>query len=177
MAPSITGGKFKGRKILRPSGLKIRPTSGKVREALFSILGSRILEANFLDLFAGTGLVGLEAESRGAGAVVLVEMDPKALSLLKKNCQSLDTCTVKLRHRDAFSFLKSEARKGNNYDIVFADPPFFQDFNPLFALMQPVITKNGCSIIQFPSKATPAWLSSAHTVKKYGESSLAFFYN
>ena len=82
----IISGTAKGRKLVAPAGqaLAIRPTSDRAREALFSILGDRVKQANVLDLFAGTGAVGLEAFSRNARSVVFVENDKSALKILKK---------------------------------------------------------------------------------------------
>jgi 16S rRNA (guanine966-N2)-methyltransferase len=103
----------------------LRPTSDKVREALFSILGSRIPGCRFLDLYAGTGAVGIEALSRGASIVTFVESDPKAVQLMRKNlttCGLLDQADVCLRSTE--SFLRDRRSWTGPYDVVFADPPY-----------------------------------------------------
>ena len=96
----VIAGSHRGRRLSGPQGTALRPTSDKVREALFSILGTQVSGGRFLDLYAGTGAVGIEALSRGASAVTFVESDPKAVQLLQKNlrtCQLLDRAQVRDR--------------------------------------------------------------------------------
>ncbi|HUK55508.1 MAG TPA: 16S rRNA (guanine(966)-N(2))-methyltransferase RsmD [Nitrospiria bacterium] len=118
----VIAGEAKGRRLRSPRGTEVRPTSDKVKEALFSILGNRIVDARMLDLFAGTGAIGIEALSRGAARVVFVETDRAMTDLLEKN---LTACGFQSRaeiHRtDAFKFLK---RTHGPYDLIFADPPY-----------------------------------------------------
>ena len=103
----------------------LRPTSERVRETLFNWLAPTIRDARCLDLFAGTGALGLEALSRGAGAVVFVEKSPVAAKLLRANVQVLDASTADVRQADALEFLESPP--GTKFDIVFLDPPFAAD--------------------------------------------------
>jgi len=103
----------------------LRPTSDKVREALFSILGSRVPGSRFLDLYAGTGAVGIEALSRGAQMVTFVESDPKAVQIMRKNlsaCRMLEQ--AELRVGPTQMFLGHPQWWSEPYDIVFADPPY-----------------------------------------------------
>lgn len=103
----------------------VRPTSDKVREALFSILGARVSGSRFLDLYAGTGAVGIEALSRGANIVTFVEADPKIAQLLRRNltaCQFLDRSDVQIK--TVKKFLQSNALWHGPYDVLFADPPY-----------------------------------------------------
>lgn len=105
--------------------MSVRPTSDKVREALFSILGSRLVGSRFLDLYAGTGAVGIEAFSRGADIVTFVESDPKAGQLLRENlttCNLLNRADVWIESTQRF-FLHPEQWQAP-YDLVFADPPY-----------------------------------------------------
>ncbi len=121
----ITGGTWRGKRLRVPSGLHLRPTQGKVREALFSRLQAWIPEARVIDLFAGSGGLGLEALSRGAGAVVFVERDGEALRALRANIAALG---VEARCRviagDVFAFLRGELGAAAEADLVLADPPY-----------------------------------------------------
>ncbi len=103
----------------------LRPTSERIRETLFNWLAPTLPGARCLDLFAGTGALGLEALSRGAGGVVFVEKSPVAAKLLSANVEVLDASAAEVRQADARTFLK--APPGTPFDIVFLDPPFAAD--------------------------------------------------
>ena len=119
----IIGGTSRGRRLSSPQSPAIRPTADQVKEALFNILADRIAGARFLDLFAGTGNVGIEALSRGAGHVTFVESSPAAGRLLRAN---LERCgfdrLADVRLMPVSRFLKH--RRDPAYDIVFLDPPY-----------------------------------------------------
>ena len=100
----------------------LRPTSERVRETLFNWLAPRIEGARCLDLFAGTGALGLEALSRGATSVVFVESSRRAATVLEQNARSLDTSGAVIRHGDALEYLKTA--DPDSFDVVFLDPPF-----------------------------------------------------
>ena len=120
----IIAGSLKGRRLAPVKG-PIRPTGAKVREAIFNILGEAVKEARVLDLFAGTGALGIEALSRGAQAVVFVEDHPESLKVLRRNLESLD-----LRDRArvlpvaVHQALKKLAVQGADFDLAFLDPPY-----------------------------------------------------
>ena len=103
----------------------MRPTSDRLRETLFDILGSGVRDCVFVDLFAGTGAVGIEAISRGAGEVIFIEQSPEGNRLIRKN---LEICRVtrgyRLIQQDVFKALRHLARLGASADIIFADPPY-----------------------------------------------------
>ncbi len=126
----ITGGQFKGQQIQCPKGQAIRPTTAFVRESLFSIWQNCLPQARFLDLFAGCGIVGLEALSRGASCVTAVEKAPAHCRLLKSNAEKLGVpvASYEIICRDVFDWLKSlrnhPAQRPMPYDLVFVDPPF-----------------------------------------------------
>ena len=103
----------------------LRPTSERIRETLFNWLAPRIAGARCLDLFAGTGALGLEALSRGAAETVFVEKSPRAVKTLRSNIEALGTAAAVVHSGDAFDFLRSEA--AGRFDIVFLDPPFAAD--------------------------------------------------
>lgn len=122
----IIGGNLKGRKIKVPRGYEVRPTSNRVREALFSVIGDRIPGSRVLDLFAGTGSLGLEALSRGASHVIFVEKSRHFASVLIDNLRKLD---VKRNYfevviTDAFNYLNRASKRGIVFDIIFIDPPY-----------------------------------------------------
>lgn len=126
----IIGGEWRGRKlpVLMSEGL--RPTSDRVRETAFNWLQFDVPDARCLDLFAGSGALGLEALSRGASFVQFVEFTPKVVKQLSENLQTLkasERC-ASLVQADAFAFLDRPAEKP--FDIVFLDPPFYKDFLP-----------------------------------------------
>jgi 16S rRNA (guanine966-N2)-methyltransferase len=121
----VIAGTHRGRRLSGPQGTTLRPTSDKVREALFSILGSRIPGSRFLDLYAGTGAVGIEALSRGATVVTFVESDPKAVQVMRKNltaCRLLERANLRVGLTKVF-FERPQWWNGP-YDVVFADPPY-----------------------------------------------------
>lgn len=118
----IIAGEFRGRRLSAPEGLETRPMLDRVREAIFSTLGPWFGEPVVLDLFAGSGSLGLEALSRGARRVRFVERDPKARRVLAGNLKQLGVEErAELRADDA---LAAHAFEGGPYDIAFLDPPF-----------------------------------------------------
>lgn len=134
----ITGGIIGGRRILVPK-TAIRPTQDRVRAAIFSSLCGRIARACVLDIFAGSGAMGLEAFSRGASFVCLVESDPDALRVLRENVARLCHApfppenVIKVVRNDAMRFLRRRSPlpggpgAGRSFDIIFADPPYDRD--------------------------------------------------
>jgi 16S rRNA (guanine(966)-N(2))-methyltransferase RsmD len=136
----IIAGTHRGRRLHGPRGTALRPTSDRVREALFSILGSRLPGSRFLDLYAGTGAVGMEAASRGARQVVCVESNRDALKLLQRNlsdCEMINRVMVQRQTVNQF-FSRVDEMRGP-YDIVFADPPYAaaHELAPLLAAVAP----------------------------------------
>jgi 16S rRNA (guanine966-N2)-methyltransferase len=120
----IIAGAFKGRRLAPVKG-RIRPTAAKVREAIFNILGPGVSGVRVLDLFAGTGALGIEALSRGAAAAVFVEEHPEALTVLRRNLVDLglaDRTTV--WPLPVATALKKLAGRGERYGLVFLDPPY-----------------------------------------------------
>jgi 16S rRNA (guanine966-N2)-methyltransferase len=124
----IVAGAFRGRRLHTPRGKDIRPTADRVREAVFSALGKRVLDAHVLDLYAGTGAMGLEALSRGAAEAVFVDHLPAAVRLIRLN---IDLCGVGQCTRvlprpvdQALKALAAEERTRRLFDLVFIDPPY-----------------------------------------------------
>jgi len=121
----IIGGRWRGRRLEAPPGDEVRPTSDKVREAWMSIIHPYLLDAKVLELFAGSGALGLEALSRGARSADFVESNPKHIAALEQNVKAVAAeSAVKVHRDDAVRFTK--ALKADRYDLAFADPPYRQ---------------------------------------------------
>ena len=152
----IVAGTLKGRRLLGPTWTGLRPTSDRLRETLFNILGQTCQNASVLDAFAGTGAVGIEALSRGAAHVMFVDHDPRALSLIRQN---LDRCGV----RDGYTIQRMDlARSGpafakaaertpavpTTFDLIFLDPPY--ETNPTTACeaLAPSVRDDGVLIVE-----------------------------
>ena len=120
----IIAGSLKGRRLATPTWDGLRPTSDKLRETLFNILGARVERAHVLDLFAGTGAVGLEALSRGAALVVGVESDPRALALMARNLAACGGAADYTIHSGDVLTVLARLKPARAFDIVFLDPPY-----------------------------------------------------
>ncbi len=175
----IVGGSARGRKLKAPSGQKLRPTSERVREALFDILGSAIKGASFLDLFAGTGAVGIEALSRGGGRVVLVEKDRQVCKLIREN---LIRCgfshQVPVWKKDARTVLESD--RFSPFDIIFIDPPYDTNLaNACLARLDRNPEKVKTVVIEHNTRQTETIFlpKTLHHVRdyRYGDTVLSFF--
>ena len=119
----IVSGRWRGRTIVRPADPRVRPTADKVREAWMSIVQHDIPDARMLDLFAGSGALGLEALSRGAAFVDFVELSSRSLDALRRNVDTLQAAGDTRVHRgDALKFI--ERLDAHAYDMAFADPPY-----------------------------------------------------
>jgi 16S rRNA (guanine966-N2)-methyltransferase len=119
----VIAGTYGGRTLKAPPGSSTRPTSDRVREALFSILGARVGGARVLDLFAGSGALGIEALSRGAESAVFVDDAPAAIRAIRANLEALEI-DAGVRRADALRFLGAASSGGAQYDLVFLDPPY-----------------------------------------------------
>jgi 16S rRNA (guanine966-N2)-methyltransferase len=121
----VIAGRLGGRHLRAPAGRVTRPTSDRVREAVFAMLAS-VESARLLDLFAGTGALGIEALSRGARSAVFVERDAAALRALNGNLQALGIApeTVEVRRAEALAALRSASAREETYDLIFIDPPY-----------------------------------------------------
>ena len=119
----IVAGKWRGRRIDAPSDERVRPTGDRVREAWMSIVNPWIAGARVLDLFAGSGALGLEALSRGAAVVDFVDVSPKSIAAIRANAELLGAGSEAVIHRaDALRFV--EKLEAHAYDVAFADPPY-----------------------------------------------------
>ncbi|PRR84153.1 16S rRNA (guanine(966)-N(2))-methyltransferase RsmD [Clostridium vincentii] len=127
----IIAGKARGRKLISPETMETRPTLDRVKEAMFSMAQGYILDAVVVDVFAGTGSLGLESASRGAKEVYLVDKSPVTYPLLKQNVENLkfqDFCTP--LNMDAYEALRMLAKKDKKFDLIFIDPPYCKEMIP-----------------------------------------------
>jgi len=181
MSLSLTGGTFNGSVLKTPAGMNLtRPTSGKVRQALFNMLRGSFEDEDFLDLYAGSGAVGFEALSRGARRATLVEHNPAAFRVLEGNAKLLmergaARAALDLVKQDARTYCKVQAEntEGRRFAVVFADPPFGQDFSGLWDAMRPLVAPGGTGIVQYPTRSRPDFAAQAQRLVAYGESTLA----
>lgn len=124
----IIAGKFKSRLINAPKGVELRPTSDRVKESMFGILGTFVIDKNVLDLFSGTGNLGIEALSRGAKSCTFVDSNPRCVAAIKKNLESLDAKEgAEVILKDGRRYVKDASENGLIFDLVFLDPPYYKD--------------------------------------------------
>ena len=180
----IIAGQFRSRQLKSLKNLKIRPTSDMLRETLFNILGSRVEGASFLDLFAGTGAVGIEAISRGAVQVVLVENHRAAAKLISENLALLEIATgVRVIVSDALAALtKLELEHIASFDFVFIDPPYAseRDYHAALQALEksPLLNESSILIAEhrktFALPAAIGRLQQFRTLKQ-GDAALSFY--
>jgi 16S rRNA (guanine966-N2)-methyltransferase len=153
----VVAGDFKGRRLHAPAGRSTRPTADRVREALFSILGPLGGEC-VLDLFAGSGALGIEALSRGAGEAVFVDSDTRAIAAIRRNLEAIGVDATVVR-RDALAYLRDASERP--YDLVFLDPPYssaLEMAGPLSERLPAVVSKDA-RIVTESDKRNPLELS------------------
>jgi len=157
----VIAGRYGGRRLQAPRGRATRPTSDRVREALFSILGD-VSRAAVLDLFAGTGALGIEALSRGAERAVFVERDSTALAALRANLTELNLVEprVQVRPGEALAALKAARKSGETYDLVFVDPPYARarQLGAAIASELPDLLRGGARVVVESSRRSPVEL-------------------
>lgn len=171
----IVGGKYKGRTLVTFNGKDVRPTADMVRESLFNILQFRIIGADFLDLFCGTGAMGIEALSRGANSVVFNDFSKDSIKLVKSN---LEKCKVdggyEITNRDAETYLQTSNRK---FDFIYVDPPYSTDLGErALEKVELCLKQNGVVIFEDekPFSSQIKGLKIVDT-RKYGRAYLTFF--
>lgn len=145
----VIAGTFKGRRLAAPRWPGLRPTSDRVRETLFAVLGSRVEGARLLDGYAGTGAVGIEALSRGAAHVTFVERDPRAVALIKAN---LSRCGIETGYaiiRRDFVRAARAGRLGGEFDLIFLDPPYeTRNLDAVIAAAAPMLAPGGLLVVE-----------------------------
>jgi 16S rRNA (guanine966-N2)-methyltransferase len=172
----VIAGEFGGRRLQAPSGRRTRPTSDRVREALFAMLGD-VREASVLDLFAGTGGLGIEALSRGAGSATFVERDAIAVRALRANLQSLGIGPPRalVRRADALAALRSARGRKEAYDLIFIDPPYGQarELGPrLSGLLEPLLGPAARVVVESDRRAPLQLELELERERRYGDTSI-----
>ncbi|HET8672108.1 MAG TPA: 16S rRNA (guanine(966)-N(2))-methyltransferase RsmD [Thermoleophilaceae bacterium] len=168
----IVAGEFRGRTIRAPAGRSTRPTADRVREALFSILGPLDGE-RVLDLFAGSGALGIEALSRGAASAVFVDSDPRAVEAVRRNLESLGSAAT-VHRRDALAYLRSARERP--FDLVFLDPPYSSasELAGRLSELLPDVLSEGARIVSESDKRTPLELTLPLVDERvYGDTRIA----
>lgn len=145
----IIGGEWRGRRLEFPSRPGLRPTPDRVRETLFNWLAPVLPGARCLDLFAGSGCLGLEALSRGAAEAWLVEVDPVLARALAGHVARLGANAHVVRD-DARRFLKRQASSSERFDVVFVDPPYREPIEPWLRLLEPVLAPGARIYVERP---------------------------
>lgn len=180
----VIAGYARGKRLKAPSGLHTRPITDMIKEALFNVWGPAIAGAKVLDLFAGSGSVGIEALSRGAAQAAFVDNDKKAIKTINENLQNCGFEEgYELYHNDVFRVLTILSRNRRSFDYIYVDPPFTDD--PIFDKVMValgtagILEKDGVMVIRTRKQRT---LSSAcgqlikYREKNYGESTLHYYH-
>lgn len=179
----VIAGSAKGKKLLAPSGLDTRPITDRIKEALFNVLSWDIENALFLDLFAGSGSVGIEALSRGADQVSFVDKGNAAVRIIKEN---LENCGFKNKAEvlclDVFKSLQYFQRQEHKFDIIYVDPPFTNEkiFDDFMAAIDNVAILREDGILIIRTRRQKSMPDTLNTLQKYrcnhyGESTLHYY--
>jgi 16S rRNA (guanine966-N2)-methyltransferase len=178
----VIAGKYKGRVLKGPKHEGLRPTAERVKEALFNILGTRIINADLLDLFAGTGAIGIEALSRGANSVVFADSNRLSIKLLNENLKILNTDDrFRVLHASADRNINTLASRQLRFDLIFLDPPFDEGLLPdtvkgIIGL--DLLKEDGILIVEHPRKQVVDFPGlTGFLTRNYGDISLSFFEN
>jgi 16S rRNA (guanine966-N2)-methyltransferase len=172
----VIAGRLGGRRLKAPKGTVTRPTSDRVREALFSMLGP-IDGSRVLDLFAGSGALGIEALSRGAASAVFVERDARAVAVLAENLLALaiPPHAAHIRHADALAALRSARGRADTYDLVFIDPPYRQArewASELAAILPELLSPAARVVVESATRAPLQIPLEIERQRRYGDTSI-----
>jgi 16S rRNA (guanine966-N2)-methyltransferase len=179
--PRIIGGSGKGRRLKAPAGDATRPTGARVRQTLFDILAAAIPDCRFLDAFAGSGGVGLEALSRGARRVVLIDESRAAVEAVRANLTLLpEAPRAEVLQKDARIALATLRDRGHRFDVVYLDPPYGSDlYEPLLPLAEAVLAEDGVVVAEhFHKRALPERMGPLVTTRsvRVGDHRLTFYH-
>jgi 16S rRNA (guanine966-N2)-methyltransferase len=173
----IIAGSRRGARIFAPKGVATRPTGDRVREAAFGLVGP-VDGAEVLDLFAGSGAMGLEALSRGAARVVFVESDAEAARTISRNVEKLGLSGAVVRRGDAARALAADAAGGRRYDLVLVDPPYrtLPTYLPMLAEHLPaILADDGVAVIESEAGEEPDLPLVKRTSRRYGAARITVF--
>lgn len=177
----VIAGQYRGRRLRSPKGSATRPTSDRVRESLFALLGD-VAGARAIDLFAGTGALGIEALSRGAARVVFVERDREALAVARANLQALGVGADRgaLRREDALRALHTARDRKETYDLVLIDPPYGQarEWGTELSALLPQLLEPGARLVAESDRRAPLELDSELALvrqRRYGDTEIRIY--
>lgn len=173
----VISGQKKGKKLARPKVDSIRPTTDKVKESIFNIIQFELMNSDFLDLFAGSGQIGIEALSRGAKRTTFIDKNKISINIIKKNLNAADLAKeATVINMDSIAFLKTSK---NLFDIAFLDPPYNSEvLNSAMFYVQQIMKKNGIIIcehllsVKMPDKVNNFLLSKMY---KYGKIAISVY--
>jgi len=179
----VVSGLARGHKLLSAEGEGIRPTSDKVKEALFSSLGDRVYNSSFLDLFAGSGAMGIEALSRGCNYAAFVDINKEHIDIIRQNVnhvsKAIPAANYEILNIDAFEAIKLLSKSGKTFDIIFIDPPygkseFFSVFDKIFDAG--IINKDGIIIFETAKNASAPTSEHFNIIKSkiYGKTAVYY---
>lgn len=178
----VISGELKGRKLEKLEGMDIRPTSDRVKESLFNMFGIRIFDSSFLDLFAGTGAIGIEAYSRGAARIVFVDADARSIQVLKGNLQKLNILDkTEIYNIDYMNAINKLSADGRSFDIIFMDPPYLRGYekNALKEVSDKnLLSTDGIIVVEhdlLDDMPERAGRLAIRRQKKYGKTMLTFY--
>jgi 16S rRNA (guanine966-N2)-methyltransferase len=172
----VIAGSHGGRRLKAPPGRGTRPTAERVREALFSILGD-LRDERVLDLFAGTGALGIEALSRGAASAVFVERDARAAGILRENLAALEIGAerAEVRRSDALAVLRAAGERAELYDLVLIDPPYADAASlgaKLTPLLAPLLAPDARIVVESDRRRPLELQAPILTERRYGDTSI-----
>ena len=173
----IIAGTHRGHRIAAPKGRDTRPTSDRVRENAFNLIGP-VDDADVLDLFAGSGAMGLEALSRGAAHATFVESDREACRTINRNLDKLGLGGATVLCQDALTALRTDARQGTRYDLVLLDPPYrrFSSLqNAMIRHLPEVLSPGGTLLVETAAEEEPDLPLAKRTTRRYGSARLTLF--
>lgn len=173
----IIAGSRRGARIVAPRGTDTRPTPDRVREAAFDLIGP-VDGARVLDLYAGSGALGLEALSRGARRVTFVELDRAALDAIERNLAKLGLTGAEVVRGDAAERVGADARRSRRYDLVLIDPPYRMLHDELTRLaphLPSIVEGGGLVVVESGAREEPELPLTLRTTRRYGSTRLTLF--
>ena len=173
----VIAGSRKGHRLAAPKGRDTRPTSDRVRENTFNLIGP-VDGAAVLDLFAGSGAMGIEALSRGAERATFVEQDAKTAHVIEENLEKLRLSGARVVRDDAVRALAAEASAGRKYDLVLVDAPYdlYEELEPRLArYLPPVLADHALVVVETSARTQPDLPLTERTSRKYGGARVTLF--
>jgi len=177
----VIAGTLRSRALKAPPGLSTRPTSDRLRETLFNVLAPRIEGSGFLDLYAGSGAVGIEAVSRGAAHVTCVEQSAAALTVLRANLTALNLAShLRVEALTVADFLRRATLANQTFDLIFLDPPYDegQEYVATLGSLDTLLEPSGLVIVEHRRKQeVGAYFGrlSRKRILEQGDAALSFY--